>query len=99
MIVVTGRIVVKEGALKKLRPVMEAMIAASRAEAGCIEYYYGPELTDPNAFLVLEKWDSWENLDAHFEKPHLRAWRAALGGAGLVSRTMIAADENDMKEV
>ena len=99
MIVVTGRIVVRDGALAKLRPVMQAMIAASRAEPGCIEYYYGPELTDPNAFLVLEKWESWEDLDAHFEKPHLKAWRAALHGAGMVSRDMIAADGENIKEV
>ncbi len=99
MIVVSGRIVVKEGALKKLRPVMQAMLAASRAEPGCIEYHYGPDLSDPDAFLVIEKWDSWDALNAHFEKPHLKAWRAALAGAGLVSRTMWAADERDVKEV
>lgn len=99
MIVVSGRIVVAEGALPRLRPVMEAMIKASRAEEGCIEYHYGPDLSDPNAFLVLEKWESWEAFDAHFEKPHLKAWRAALASLGLVSRSMMAADERDMKEV
>lgn len=99
MIVVSGRIVVAEGALPRLRPVMEAMVKASRAEAGCIEYYYGPDLLDANAFLVLEKWESWEDFDAHFEKPHLKAWRAALASLGLVSRDMMVADERDMKEV
>ena len=99
MIVVSGRIVVKEGALQKLRPVMEAMIKASRSEPGCIEYHYGPDMQDPNAFLVIEKWDSWDALDAHYERPHLKAWRAALAGVGLVSRQIIAGDERDMKEV
>ena len=99
MIVVTGRIVVREGALRKLRPAMEAMLAASRAEPGCIEYHYGADLSDPDAFLVLEKWESWEDLDAHFERPHLKAWRAALGALGLVSRDMIAADGEDIREV
>ena len=99
MIVVTGRVVVKDGALERLRPAMEAMIAASRAEAGCIDYSYGADLADPNAFLVLEKWESRAALDAHFETPHLKAWRTALNAAGLVSRDLVAADERDMEKV
>jgi quinol monooxygenase YgiN len=99
MIIVTGRIVVREGALQKLRPAMEAMIKASRSEPGCLEYYYGTDLTNADAFIVLEKWETWEALDAHFERPHLKAWRAALAALGLVSRDMIAADEREMKEV
>ena len=99
MIIVSGRVVVKEGALQKLRPVIQAMLSASRAEPGCIEYYYGPDISDPNAFLVLEKWESWEALDAHFETPHLKAWCAALNGAGLVSRKLVAAEGDATKEV
>ena len=99
MIVVSGRIVVREGALPRLRPAMEAMIKASQVEPGCIEYYYGPDMKNPDAFLVLEKWESWEALEAHFERPHLKAWRATLAGLGLVSREMRAVEERDMKEV
>lgn len=99
MIIVSGRVVVKAGALQKLRPVMQAMLSASRAEPGCIEYYYGPDMSDPNAFLVLEKWESWDALDAHFGTPHLKAWRAALNGAGLVSRELVAADGDVTRNV
>ena len=99
MIVVTGRVVVKDGALNGLLPAMKTMVAASRDESGCLEYAYGPDLGDPDAFLVLEKWESWAALDAHFETPHLKAWRAALTGAGLVSRDLVAADSETMKTV
>ena len=99
MIIVTGRVVIKEGALKKLIPAMASMIAATRSEPGCVDYTYGPDIADPNAFLVFEKWETWEALEAHFEKPHLKAWRAALMAAGLVSRDLVAADENEMREV
>jgi len=99
MIIVTGRITLKEGALKKLLPAMAGMIAESRTEKGCIDYTYGPDLSDPNAFLVYEKWANWDVLAAHYERPHLKAWRAALYAAGLVSRDMRAADETEMREV
>ncbi len=89
----------KDGALKALLPAMTAMIAASRAENGCIDYAYGPDLADPDAFVVLEKWESWAALDAHFETPHLKTWRAALTGAGLVSRDLVAADAETMRTV
>lgn len=99
MIIVTGRVVVKEGALQKLRPAMEAMISASRAEPGCIAYSYGPDLADPNVFLVLEKWESREALKAHLETPHLKSWRAALAGAGLVARDLVAGDAEMMETI
>lgn len=99
MIIVTGRVTLKDGALEKLRPAMKAMMKTCREEPGCLDYSYGPDLGDPNAFLVLEKWESWEALDAHLERPHLKAWRAALNNVGLVSRELIAADDNDMRSV
>ena len=99
MIVVSGRVRVREGVLKKLRPAMEAMVAASRRDEGCIEYHLGPDLSDPDAFLVLEKWESWEALEAHLSSPYLKAWRATLMGAGLISRDMVAADERDVKVI
>ena len=99
MIIVTGRVVMKAGAVEKLRPAMEAMIAASRKESGCVEYSYGPDIADPNAFLVLEKWENWAALEAHFQTPHLKAWRAALTEAGLVSRDLVAAEAGAMKAV
>ncbi|MEZ5894166.1 MAG: putative quinol monooxygenase [Parvularculaceae bacterium] len=93
MIIVAGRVALRPGALPALMPAMKAMVAASRAEPGCIAYHYGPDMTDPDAFLVLERWETRAALDAHFETPHLKAWRAALRNVGLVSRDLIAVEE------
>lgn len=99
MIIVTGRVAMEKGGVEKLREAMAAMIAASRAEPGCLEYAYGPDFSDSDSFLVLEKWESRKALDAHFETPHLRAWRAALSDAGLVSREIVAVEEKDASSV
>jgi quinol monooxygenase YgiN len=49
-------------------------------------------MSDADSFLVLEKWESRAAFGAHLETPHLKAWRAALLGAGLVSRDLVAID-------
>ena len=80
MIIVTGHARMKPGALHALRPEMEAMITASRAEKGCIGYSYGVDTMDPDRMLVLEYWRDEAALTAHFAEPHMTVWRKALAG-------------------
>jgi quinol monooxygenase YgiN len=37
----------------------------SRAEPGCLEYTFSADPTDPRRVLLLERWASQEDLDAH----------------------------------
>ena len=55
---------------------MEAMICASRAEAGCLDYAYAIDLLEPGLIRVLERWASREALAAHLSSAHIRTWRA-----------------------
>ncbi|MEL7487756.1 MAG: putative quinol monooxygenase, partial [Pseudomonadota bacterium] len=86
----------KDGALEALRPAMEAMIAASRAEPGCIDYRYGLDVSAPNEMVVVEYWEDWAALEAHFETPHMADWRAALAGV-VVSRDIKACEAGPVK--
>jgi quinol monooxygenase YgiN len=52
-----------------------ACVAATRAENGCISYDLTASISDPNAFVFVERWTSREALGAHFEADHLKAWR------------------------
>ena len=54
-----------------------------RAEKGCIEYQAtvdaDPKLKaqtpfGPDTFVVIEKWESEEALQAHFKAPHMAAY-------------------------
>ena len=69
-------------ALAQARPLMRAVIEATRGEPGCLGYAYSEDLVEPGLFRVAELWASRAALSAHFETPHMTDWvdrRAALG--------------------
>ncbi len=88
IIVIEGTVRIPEGALERARPAMEAMIAASRAEAGCIAYGYSIDVLDPQLIHINERWKSREALAEHFESPHMAAWRTAVAEIGLADRDL-----------
>ena len=100
MIIVSGKVEIEDaGAIERLKPAMEAQIAATKEEEGCIEYSYAVDVLSPTTIRVLEYWQSWEALEAHFQMPHMEAWRAALMDAGIVSRELQAAETALVREV
>ena len=86
MIIVEGSIRIRD--LSRARPAMEAMIRASRAEAGCIDYSYALDLVDPCLVRVSERWESRSALEAHIASDHLRAWRALWPEIGVSDRDL-----------
>jgi quinol monooxygenase YgiN len=87
VIVVIATLTIKPGTLETIRPHAEACIAETRKEKGCIAYDLHASLTDPNALVFVEKWETREDLTAHSKQPHLAAWRNA-SGPHLVSRVI-----------
>lgn len=69
-------------------PAMVAMIVASRAEPGCIEYAYSLDIFDPTLVRVIERWESREALAAHTQSEHLKAWRNTWGPLGVTERSL-----------
>lgn len=92
MVIVAGLLVLKPGTLDKLRPHMLRMIAASRAEKGCMSYSYAVDLAEASVVRVYEEWESRGHLEAHFQTEHLKAWRGRLAEVGIVSRDIKAWD-------
>lgn len=78
---------------------MTLMIEETRKEEGCLEYSYAIDVLTPDRLVVLEYWESWEALDAHFEARHMKNWRAALGSAGKISRDITAARATDKRKI
>jgi quinol monooxygenase YgiN len=70
-IVVVAILKVKEGlsdrAVEGFRPVIEA----THQEPGCISYALHRDNSDPDRLLLVEKWRSQDDLDAHFQQPHM----------------------------
>ncbi|MCF4165626.1 antibiotic biosynthesis monooxygenase [Zavarzinia compransoris] len=86
MIIVEGSIRVAD--LAAARPHMEAMIRASRAEAGCLDYAYAVDLLDPGLIRVSERWESRAALALHLKSEHIAAWRAAWPAIGVTDRVL-----------
>ncbi|MBC8103151.1 MAG: antibiotic biosynthesis monooxygenase [Cytophagales bacterium] len=75
MLIVAGLIHVKPEAHAVAVEAMSEVMAETRKEAGCISYTFSPDFTDPGLFHLFEEWESQEQLSAHFEAPHIAAFR------------------------
>ena len=50
-------------------------IAETRKEKGCISYEGHTSINNPNLFVVVERWETREDLNAHGRAPHMKVWR------------------------
>ena len=87
-LIVAGTVRVPLENLAGLKPHMEAMLAASRAEDGCITYSYAQDVAEPGLIRVFEAWRDQPAIDAHFKAPHMATWRAAWPGFGVSDRRL-----------
>jgi len=88
MIVIEGSVRIPPENLEAARPVMEQMIRASRAEAGCLDYAYAIDVLDPGLVRVTERWESREALAAHFKAAHMATWRSFFPQLGITDRSL-----------
>ena len=95
MILVLGTVRMPPENIDKARPVMEAMVMASRAEDGCIDYGYAADVLEPGLMRVTEMWRDRQALQAHFKMPHLAAWRAEWPALGIGERRLALYESGD----
>ena len=69
-VTVIAQFLAKPGKEKALRAKLLAMIAPTRAEAGCITYDVHVDQANPAQFFFVENWKNEEVLDAHMKTPH-----------------------------
>lgn len=58
---------------------LEAVMAATRLEPGCVEYAAHTHATDPRRVVFYERWQDQAALDSHNASAHLAAFRAVVG--------------------
>ncbi|HEY1834013.1 MAG TPA: putative quinol monooxygenase [Solirubrobacteraceae bacterium] len=74
MIVVVGRVKTDAEKRADLVRIGQAVAAASRQEAGCINYaIYGDTESDTD-FVFVEEWESEQALAEHFRTPHIASF-------------------------
>lgn len=87
-VVVAGTVRAPPENMAALRPHQDAMLAASRAEDGCLVYSYAVDVQDPGLIRVFEVWRDQAALEAHFKTPHMATWRAANAELGVFDRKL-----------
>ena len=91
-LIVAGTVRVPPANVALFLPHMVAMIEASRAEEGCLDYSYAEDVNDPGLIRVFEAWRDEEALTLHFLTPHMAHWRAAWPQFGVSERRLSAYD-------
>ena len=99
MIVIVGTVRIDPAMIEVLRPAMEAMVAASRAEPGCVDYAYAHDLIEPGLIRVSEIWTSNEALAEHFATAPMAVWREALTALGPLNRHLTAYEVQSEREI
>jgi quinol monooxygenase YgiN len=87
-LIIAGTVRVPPDKLAALKPHMQKMLAASRAEDGCVTYSYGEDVAEPGLIRVFEAWRDQAAIDAHFASPHMAEWRAAGAQLGVADRRL-----------
>ena len=90
MILVTGHIRVAPEKVAELRPHIQALVAATRKEDGCLLYAFAEDINDAGTIRIVERWRDWPSLEAHGKAPHMAPWAEVAGKAGITSREVIA---------
>jgi quinol monooxygenase YgiN len=89
-LIVAGTFRVPAANLEAFKAPMAQMLAASRAEPGCVEYSYAMDVAEPGLVRVFELWRERGDLEAHFGSAHLARWREAWARFGVSDRRLTA---------
>ncbi|MGO8706463.1 MAG: putative quinol monooxygenase [Terracidiphilus sp.] len=88
MLLIVGMVRLSAECMEDARPSMAAMIEASSAEAGCLEYCYAEDVLEAGLIHIKERWTDRSALDDHFKSAHLAAWRETWPSLGIKDRNL-----------
>jgi quinol monooxygenase YgiN len=74
MVVVRGRL--RAGASARLLEAVCPLVAATRAEPGCLEYAIYISASEFEEIAAIERWKTAADAEAHMAQPHTRAFLA-----------------------
>jgi len=88
MILISGVIELAAQDIDAMKAAAATMAVATRQEAGCHAYAFYQDIENPAVFRVFEEWESDDALKAHFQAPHMGAFRQAMASATFVRRDL-----------
>ncbi len=75
MIYVVATTQVKPGQIDAFIAGHKKCIGETLKEKGCIAYEGHTAIHDPNTYVVVERWETRDDLNAHGRAPHMKVWR------------------------
>ncbi len=75
MVIVIAKLSVKPGKKQALLAAAGEVIAASRAEAGCVSYSLLDDPFAENRCTFVEEWADQAAIQLHFTTPHFAKWK------------------------
>ena len=78
-------IVVAEGRVPALTQAFEACARGTHAEQGCLAYALHVDTANPLHFILIERWRSQADLDAHMTQPYVADIFAFVAAEGNLS--------------
>ena len=79
MVHVLAHVSARPDSADALRALFAALLAPTRAEAGCIDYQVYEDVARPGVFITIECWRDQADADAHLASPHVAAALAQAG--------------------
>ncbi len=73
-LIIIAHIEAKEGKLALIKKEVEALVAPTKKEQGCLRYELNQDNTNPNLFIFTEEWETEELWKKHMENTHLQAF-------------------------
>jgi quinol monooxygenase YgiN len=74
-VTVIAYIEIKPGTEETFLKEIPALVAATRAEAACINYDFHRSDENPNLFMFYENWTSLAGLQEHARSAHIQTYR------------------------
>jgi quinol monooxygenase YgiN len=77
-VTVVALVKVKPGEEEAVIAVITPVVEQTHQEDGCLKYALHRSKTDPQQFVLIERWASQADLDAHFQQPYVGALLSGL---------------------
>ncbi len=78
MLLIEGWLRLAQGEFDKVQEQASAMVAATRAEEGCLHYAFARDIDEPDLIRVSERWRDQEALAAHSASAHMAEFNKAM---------------------
>jgi quinol monooxygenase YgiN len=78
-VVVAATVQVKPECADAALAAITTAVEATHAEPGCLAYALHRDRSEPTRFVIVEKWATMGDLEAHGQTPHLKQLFADLG--------------------